>query len=59
MLKKATCFLISDRGREVDSGDDVKAKAVGTTREFFSIIGVRRGADAQTFVYYKRKEYNQ
>jgi len=34
-LKKATCFLISDRGREVDSRDDVKAKAVGATREFF------------------------
>ena len=34
MLKKATCFLISERGSEVARRDDVKAKAVGATVDY-------------------------
>jgi hypothetical protein len=30
-LKTATCFFISERGREVDSSEDVRARAVGAT----------------------------
>lgn len=30
-LKTATCFLMSERGREVDSREDVSARAVGAT----------------------------
>ena len=30
-LNAATCFLMSEREREVDSSDEVSAKAVGAT----------------------------
>lgn len=42
MLKTATCFRISERGRGVFINDDVKAKAVGAKKKFILNRHVRK-----------------